>query len=529
MKPGLLLTLVQMLLVWNYALALPAFPGRVIRTQPDGSKIEVLVKGDEHHHWLTTTDGRPLAQDAEGWLRLTDENQTATPAQAVAASDIKVGNYPTVGEVRGLIILTEFTDAEFTNDPEYFKRILGEDGCNLSTPMGSAQDYFRAQSGGLFRPTFDVVGPVKLDHPTRYYGANMFSGGDIHINDMIKESCQKANDQLDVDFSQYDCDNDGRVDMVFVVFAGYGENYGAPEDCIWPMKGSLKTAFIDQKLDGKQIDVYACVSEIYGATGTQPTGIGTFCHEYGHILGLMDHYNSLSQGELMTGRFDIMDLGCYNDESRTPPSYTAFERYTLGWLEPEEVSEPALDMTLAPLATANQAYLLSTPNPDEFFMLENRQSNGWDAFIPGQGLMISHIDYDAYYWAMNIVNAGDHPRYCIVAADGVRSYDDDETDLYPIAETAEGFGPIDSFTSDSSPAAQTWDGQAIGRDIYNIRLSNDGVVLFDFMEQRDSGLEKVVSEPDSACDIVDILGRRVKYPSNIRGSLLRGRIMLPTL
>lgn len=503
--------------------AVPAYRGTVKRTQPDGTTLHIRIEGDEHRHLITTTDGHPLKEDKDGWLRyaqlthgrvdciasspaahdvemrsveekaflqtfvpfgLNDLAPAVRAPQRIAeAGDMQVGSFPTKGQVRGLIILAQFSDVKFTTDAEYFERIMNEEGCTLSTPFGSARDYFRDQSMGQFSPTFDVVGPVSLNHIMGYYGGNSYMGSDQHPELMIRDACQKADTNLDIDFSQYDYDEDGKVDMVFVLYAGYGENYGASEDCIWPHKYELSKAGINLTLDGKTIDTYACACEIYGYTGVEPTGIGTFCHEFGHVLGLADHYDTTNGTRMMTGRYDIMDYGCYNDSTRTPAAYSAMERYSLGWMDLDELKEPALGLSMEDLKTSNQAYMLQSPNPDEYFILENRIQNGWDSYIPSQGMMITHVDYLKSEWARNTVNDGEHPRYCIVPADNDRTYGSDQRDLYPQTSNTQFGLNNNAFTGSSVPAAITWDGQWIDRDVTNIKLHADSTLTFDFRSE----------------------------------------------
>ena len=147
-------------------------------------------------------------------------------------------------------------------------------------------------------------------------------------------------------------------------------------------------------LDGKTVDTYACSSELFGNSGVQSSGIGTVCHEFSHVLGLADHYNTLDATDYKLGSYDIMEYGPYNNDGKTPPSYNAFERMTLGWLTPVELTEPTDNVTMGHLAETNSAYILTTSNENEFYLMENRQQQGWDRYIPSGGLMITHVDYD---------------------------------------------------------------------------------------------------------------------------------------
>ena len=507
-------------------LAVPAYRQAVKRTQPDGTVVTVMAQGDEHRHLLLTTDGYALMQDEAGWLRyarlergrLTCEGAPVAhdvakrgadetgyvaqlqrvdvqdlPASRVQASPrrapqdfgsgnevIQIGSFPTQGEIRALIILAEFADVKFSTEASYISSIMNEDGYTGSSPMGSARDYFMQQSGGQFCPTFDVIGPVSLNHQMKYYGANNLWGGDERAEYMIRDACNQAHSELGLDFSQYDYDNDGKVDMVYIIYAGYGENYGASSDCIWPHKYELSAQGIDLSLDGKKVDTYACSCELLGTEGTEASGIGTFCHEFSHVLGLADHYDTNNATNLMLGRYDLMDYGCYNDYTHTPCGYTAFERYSVQWMDLEEIDEPADGLTLENVATSHHAYKLQTPNDNEYFLLETRLIDGWDAYIPSQGLMITHVNYNRGMWAQNVVNNGANPGYCIVPADGTRSYDNDTRDLFPLKSANFMMPSVTSFTDETSPSQLTYDGKPTNRWLTNIAFE-DGVVSFDFM------------------------------------------------
>lgn len=511
-----------MALVAAMSEAVPAYRQVVRRIQPDGTEVSVRLQGDERRHLLSTADGIALMEDAEGYLRYAriDEGRLSCQGSPVAhdadnrsveerayvaqlapidlsmlqtagnprrapqdfdSEVIKVGNFPTQGNVRALFLLVEFSDVKFSIDASYFDRIMNEEGNTDSNSMGSARDYYIAQSGGLFQPTFDVVGPVTLNHTQKYYGENSYWGGDKQSELMIRDAAQAAHDRLGVDFSQYDYDDNGKVDMVYVLYAGRGENYGASSDCVWPHKYELSAAGIDLTLDGKKVDTYACSCELYGTEGQDPTGIGTFCHEFSHVLGLADHYNTQEQANMMLGRYDLMDYGCYNDSTYTPCNYTAFERYSVNWMDLDEIHTPGTGYELENVATSYHAYKLQTPNPQEWFVLETRLMQGWDEFIPSQGMMITHVDYDYTNWALNRVNDGATPGYCIVPADNSRSYTDDTKDLYPLPGRGIVMPGVTSFTDETRPSQQTYDGQNTNRWVTNIKLREDSVVTFDFM------------------------------------------------
>lgn len=496
-----LLTIVMALFAMSVVIARPAYPGLLYATLEDGTHVAYHMVGDEFSHAYLTLDGRyiervadlqavanaaTLSEDTELWRYVeaplsSAENSPLKNSQARAnrrpASDNPYTDFPTIGEVRGLVLMVEYTDVEFQPEhtQELFQRQLNEEGYSDYRATGSARDYFIAQSMGQFRPQFDVVGPCKLPHAMAYYGGNSM-GGDKRPGEMVTDACRYAHDSLGIDFSQYDYDQNGDVDFVFVLYAGYGENYGASPNTIWPHMSTLRDQRIYFDLDGVNVNLYACSCELNGRRGTELDGIGAVCHEFGHVLGLPDVYNTRNQGQVQLGQWDVMDSGSYNNDSRTPPSYTAFERVQLGWMELIELTDPVDSVFVPEITQSNIAYRISTNEPDEFFTLENHQQVGWDAPQGGRGLMIIHVDYDRSLWDADAINASNHPHYDLIEADGTagRTY---ETDLYPTPSN-------NRFTDYSTPASSTWRGKPLESGVTHITQHDNGTISFRFKNDR---------------------------------------------
>lgn len=472
------------LLAAAHLTAAPAWRRPFVRQLPDGTVVTCYLHGDEHYHYMTDGSGTMLVEDEQGYVRL---SETPLPCQArTKASDYQIGTFPTKGDAHGLVILVQTSDMPMTYGQEYHHRLMNEEGFSEDGNNGSARDYFIAQSQGLFQPTFDVVGPVTLSRTMNYYGRNdNFYNQDENTEVMIVEACKLAHDKLGVDFSQYDYDEDGQVDMVYVIFAGYGENAGGGASTVWPKKWNISAAGQNLSLDGKFIDVYACSAELFGNSGTQSSSIGAFCHEFGHVLGFADHYSTANSSRYQLGSYDLMDYGVFNNDSRTPPSYNAFERMTLGWLIPEELTEAADGLTLEDIQSSNKAFRITTRlNANEFYLLENRQKTGWDTYLPSDGLMITHCDFDMSTWNANQANYDDeHRRFYLVCADNDDQYDfqaghaSEAYDLYPLTQPN---GGNNHFTDDSAPAAKPYTGERLDKWVTNIGLEG-GVVSFDFM------------------------------------------------
>jgi len=449
MKKIIYLTLSFLLMSLHPLFAVTAYPDVLFHQQPDGSALSMRLCGDEFFNYATTVDGYWLLEVNGGYeyatlstkgtlislgvqahnpdQRSVDEwnllNQVASDAmcsQDVAryrADRAKVrqglfedrGPNGVKGFYKALVILVEFPTQRFVtpNSAQQFSNLLNQKGHNDNGATGSAADYFEASTAGLFQPQFDVVGPYTLPYDYAYYGANI-SSKDGRPRDMIKHACEAAN--ADVDFKKYDADANGNVDNVFVIYAGYNEAEGGGTSTIWPHHWNLAPKL---SVDGVYVYSYACTSELRGNSDAQMCGIGTFVHEFSHVLGLPDLYTTNGAGHYTLGSWDVMDRGSYNNNSNTPPSFSAYERFYLGYLTPKQLSRTQM-VVQEPLIESNRAYLVAasghnlnptTPSPAQFYLLENRQLVGWDSVaLPGHGLLITRINYKATRWNSNAVN-----------------------------------------------------------------------------------------------------------------------------
>lgn len=504
--------------------AMPARPGNIKLLQPDGTVISVQLHGDEYFHYMTTPQGAFVTECADGYYRyarLDDDNSLVAtkfvvtdngrsldaslplisdvavrerlnniyidrreqksgmitarkaPMRRIAQKQAAEGNE---NEVRGIVILAEYQDVKFksTSTREAIDNLMNEPGNDYMGAIGSARDYFTAQSYGKFQPVFDVVGPVTLDNNASYYGGNDRSGNDMRPEELIIEACQKASAQGLCDMSDYDLDGDGWVDLVYVIYAGYAESSGAPAWTVWPhmwyvYQGAGRTVMVD----GVRLDMYACSSELSGTSGSYMDGIGSFCHEYSHTLGLPDIYDTQGYNFGMD-IWSIMDYGCYAEDGRIPVGYSAYERSYCGWLDIEELTTAA-SVVLPYIGENERAYKVAA-NEKQYFTFETRLQQGWDVGLPSEGLMIVKVDYDATVWNNNTVNVSSaRPRLQIVPADNSLSERSLEGDLYPYAGN-------NAFTSSSSPAMKIYNTVISNKPVENIAYnSTSGVVTFDFM------------------------------------------------
>ena len=398
--------------------------------------------------------------------------------------------FPAYGQQKAIVILVEYTDVKFNTGydaKDYFTRMLNEDNFADYGATGSAAQFFRENSEGAFVPEFDVYGPLTLAHDMEYYGGNGWGGDDQNPGAMVKEAC----DQLDdiVDFNDYDRNHDGIVDNVFIFYAGRGEASGGSPDTVWPHSWNMTQAgFPDLYYDGVKLHTYGCSNEWEGG---RPDGVGTFVHEFSHVIGLPDLYATRYTGAFTPGSWSALDYGPYNNDGMTPPNYGAFERYALGWVKPREIDR-AVSATLQPI-DQNVCGIIRSSDPKEFFLVENRQQTGWDAYIPGHGMLIWHVDYDDYVWSSNSVNNSSSHQYVdIEEADGSQSDYSRSGDTFP------GTSHKTSFTSTTSPAMKTWSNQALNFPMTNIAEAG-GMITFDVLGGGTSDLDVV--EANDAEDV----------------------------
>lgn len=343
---------------------------------------------------------------------------------------------PTKGEHRYLVILVETSDVRFSipNPRQAFWDMLNKQGYSDYGGTGSARDYFIDQSNSLFKPVFDVYGPVTVDIPMSGFtiGRGLTKTG---AQRLFATACDQLN--ATVDFSEYDSDGDNVIDNVFFYYAGYNSADG-PDNAIWPHAG--KVDYRQWSFDGKQLIDYACTSELKGSSGCEMARIGNFCHEFAHVLGLPDFYDTEMVSKAGPWDFSLMHNGCYNNSGNTPPSLNCEEKMMLGWLEAiPEVSCPVSGFELKPVSE-NGGAVVSTENPGEYFYLEYRNGKGWDRYLP-VGMVIYHVDKSEnmvdgktaeFRWRrlFNINASPEHPCFdlieasedCVTFGNGVNSY-----------------------------------------------------------------------------------------------------------
>ena len=471
------------LLAWVPSLmwGVNAYPGILSVRQPDGKEIQIRLAGNEFDHRFFTPEGVPLVMNEAGYYVLASDedleilaaNRNLKRENKMRGPGLMSSYYPTLGEQKALVILVEFADNRFSmDDPnDYYTRMLNEEGFSDNGGTGSAREYFIENSSGLFIPSFDVYGPVKLSETIEFYGENDRWGDDTNPMLMVIEACRLLDNQID--FTEYDRNKDGIIDNVFIYYAGYGENDGGGAKTIWPHSSKLSLLYKEKiYLDGVQLDRYACTNELHSPQRNGlPDGIGTFCHEFGHVLGLPDLYATTFINLETPGEWDVMDTGNYNNEGNTPANLSSFERYALDWLSPKQFENGVT--VLEPLDQSNEAYIYHCANPDEYFMFENRQQQGFDSFLPGHGMLVWQINYDSRVWEQNVVNNSFLEQYVdLIEADGLGGLGTRDGDPFP------GTKENTEFSSSSYPRFKGKSQSDIPVALTDISETEDGIVTF---------------------------------------------------
>lgn len=567
MKKNLILTLLATILVAGQAFAGPARPGTFIHRQSDGSLITLQIYGDEYYHYTLMDNTYTVMQNASNdYCFATIENGRMVPSDVLAVPAAKLNNdqrkaamrsvglrpthtpnrnVPTFnelvrtnaaemqratvnadgsvadvfqiggwghkreGKLNALVVLVEYSDVKFTipNPRQQFTDMLTKSNYSDYGGTGCANDYYKDNSNGKFEVDFTVVGPYTLDNERAYYGGNDANGNDQRPGYMAVQACQMAYAAGDLtNFAQFDNDGDNFIDMVFVFYAGNNEAEGGPQDSVWPHKSVVGVyPFGDKTVAGVGISVYACTSELRGTSATDMSGIGSFCHEFGHVLGLPDFYDTnydtdgkpASPGLSYTS---IMSSGNYMNDGCTPPAYSILERWFLGWAKPTELTEPG-HHTLGSLYDDEGLILFSPTDKGEFFLFENRnkkaasstdntssgKSSVWDeymlagcqrpegTFAGGEGMLVYHIDArnnTANIWAKNQPNA-DPDHMCARMLKAVASDAIDASSMWFFP----GSRNVTTLTDKTTPALLTWDNERLPFNFSEITLDNGNVTF----------------------------------------------------
>lgn len=546
--------------------AAKAYPKPVKIIQSDGTTLTVVARGDEWFHYYMTTDSVLLYREGNDFfVALVNNDGSLAPTSQLAHEKgnrkveekllAQVQNkqafyqymnahiqtrgmhreplnvdhtyLPHIGQIRIPVILAQFTDDTFIDeDPKsVFEQYLNADEINnevgnqtVGRNYGSVRRYFKDMSFGLFEPQFELYGPVTVSNPTAYYGE-----GRDDMNLFIPEVCHLAEEQ-GLQFSDYDSNDDGYVDLVYVIYAGYSECFTLnPTTCIWPKSGII-TPF---KIDGKYVYRYGVNSELNGypnAWKNPPyqriNGIGLFCHELSHCLGLPDFYPTSSAAQNAFNhsmeRWSLMDDGEYVDDGYTPTEYTAWEREAMDWFTIDTLKESGTYELRNINEADGKAYRIMTPeSPNEYFILQNIQQTGWNSKLEGHGMIVTHVDFNASAFRNNTVNNTiGHSRMTYIPADGeyISSFQINEKTITRKQYCENHAGDPFPGTKEVTAIEEwpTYEGE-MKEKVYDI-MENDGVVSF-YFDNGTSGINQTFISPKEKGkhEIFTLDGRSMGY------------------
>lgn len=590
------------------------WPYPITVSQPDGTQLTVRINGDADFNWVSTLDGVVLKQEGNGYFVANiDTNGTLSSSGTLAhdadkrspaeqslckKQDVKAfltvntrperlattrgfggkgstSFFPHTGSPRAIVLLVQFANRPFKVQPrKAFNQYLNsmadkhqDFGNAENRNTGSVKRYFSDMSGGKFKPQFDLYGPITMPKNVAYYGEG--SSSMERYRELVYDACTMMDDSLD--FSKYDADKDGNVDLVYIIYAGYGESVSSIDSTLWPKAFVCGTEI---KKDGKYVRLAGISNELNGrpdgkyssTSGLLINGVGLFCHEFSHCMGLPDFYPTVSPQWTTANNkqdfdaydnqgmeeWDVMDNGIYLYNGYSPTAYTAWEREKMGWLTIETLTREG-KVELKSIDQGGKAYRIKNDkntSGNEYYIVENIQAKGWNYKLPASGMMVSHVEYVP--WAFSVFHGGDnsvnnikkHPRMTIVPADGYlpssyrkvsdnsnltapymkkKQYDEQLAgDLYP------GKNNINRLTDAQNMVNYApWTGGMLNKPIYNVALKN-GIVTFDFLkDQTSTGIEQPESATDSSNEekIYTIDGRYVGTNLNAlpKGVYIKGK------
>ena len=557
------------------AFGVSAYPYPVEITQPDGTKITIIQKGDEFVKWAQTVDGYSIMRNSRGiyeYVTLDTKNDmvpSGIPVRNVSnrsASDIQflmsikkglsysnsqIGimksipamlksstekTFPTTGSRKLVCILMGFADKPFTKTKTDFENLFNQVGYTADGATGSVYDFYKENSYGQLNLAITVAGPFTAAHNMAYYGANDANGHDVNPGALISEAVTLADPS--VDFANFDNDSDGTVDGVYVLYAGYGEEFtGVSPDAIWAHASSISPMTVD----GKTVSRYSCSAELRGNSGTGIARIGVICHEFGHVMGAHDFYDTdnATNGQYDgTGNWDLMGGGNWNNNGATPAHHNAYTKiYDYNWATSTTLSL-GTNITLTNAEqNSNSFYLINTATAGEFFLIENRQQLKFDNYIPGHGMIIYRVDrnYINSQGYLNVINTGSHQRMYPVCANATGNPPTDYGAINSSGLPYPGTSNITSFTDATTPNAQSWAGVPTNKPITNITENiGNNTVSFDFgvnitaptattvaasnITTTAATLNALVSSNNAATTVTFELGATTSYGTSVNGT-----------
>jgi immune inhibitor A len=380
------------------------------------------------------------------------------------------------GNFNTLALLVHFTDNLSSTVPSFFDQLI------FGSSGSSVRVYYQEVSyGTLTLVTVDLPssrGWYTAPQTYAYYVNGQYGFGTYPRNaQRLTEDVVYLADPY-VDFSQYDNDNDGYVDALFVIHAGSGAEYtGNPND-IWSHQWST---LHPPHVDGVYVTTYSMEPEYWSSPGDMT--IGVYCHELGHVFGLPDLYDYDYDSEGV-GRWSLMAVGSWNGPMGSSPAHPdAWSRAQLAFVTPVTITSNTQGVVVnsVELTSTNSVYYVwkNGSANNEYFLLENRQQTGYDAYLPSNGLLIWHVDENMWNNDNQCTdhqncNCVLHYKVALEQADGkldleYNNNSGDDGDPYP------GTTNNRAFNLDSTPNSGSYADCTSSVEVKNI--SNSGITM----------------------------------------------------
>lgn len=485
----------------------PAFPGKVKVNDYKGTSMMIQLMGDENNKFARSEDGYLLFPMNDTWYYMTKRDDRIVPTEYklgeilslrkdTIEKFVRTENYsgleinsgknrtyrkktiPARGTHHALVILMQYADLQMRKSHDEFERLFNVVGYKEDGAYGSVRDYFAYASYNQLDMVCDVYGPFTASKFMSYYGGNLINGNDNDPLSLIIEAIEAL--PANIDFSIYDSDDDGYIDNVHVIFAGYGEEAGASSSAIWSHEYPHT---LPLSKNGYKFNGYSCTPELRGNIGSGISRIGVICHEITHSFGVMDYYdvNYETLGSFDgTGQWDLMASGSWNNEGISPANINPYAKiYDLGWITPQVIKNTDT-YTIRPFNYTGEVAMINTQSIDDYYLAECRIKDSFDSFVPGEGLLIYHVHPQINITKKSNSINSTHPQ-----------------GLYPVCASYTGcpiitkkYGDINSagcpfpgtsgqhcFSENSEPKAFAWNQQKVRFEISDIYLNNEGVVF----------------------------------------------------
>jgi immune inhibitor A len=430
--------------------AMPLNPNTKRKLQAAG-KLQELITNLNSLRAQHTLEGIPIDKSSRKLSALTNTFATIT------------------GTKKAIVLYVDFSDNTAKTNVTSFYNLLFGTGSSM-------RNFYQSVSYNKVFVEGTVSGWYRAPNTYAYYVNNKNGLGLTYPRNaqrLVEDTIDLANPYID--FSQYDSDHNGWVDCLFVVHAGPGAEFTGLSTDIWSHQWGINTKLVD----GVYISDYSMEPEYWETPGDMT--IGVFCHELGHVFGLPDFYDTDYTSEGL-GDWSLMASGSWNGPGflGAQPSYPdAWCKINLGWVQPIVPTVNILTAAIPACETTQIIYKLWTNGivANQYFLVENRQRIGYDAFIPNSGLAIYHVDdsqtSNDNEWYPGHTNKG-HYWVALEQADGLWQLEKNTSygnagDLWPGSSTKR------VFDAGSVPDSKSY--TSVSTKVAVKQISNSGAMM----------------------------------------------------